>query len=360
MGNVGRREVTAVFKPSTGLNPYELHARLLPTPADETAWLLQRREGVGASECAAILGLDRYSTAFSVWLDKVGKVPLSTGMTEAAEWGHLLEPVIRDRAAERLGYDVQTIGGLASHARPWQRASLDAVLHVPGDGPIPLEVKSTSMYLAEEWADDQTPDRAELQVQHQLAVTGAPYGFVAGLIGGQRLVIRRVERDQELIDHINAEEEAFWQHCIDRTEPPIVARDSLSQIVAAAGVPDDGGPLLLDPDDAAEARRWVESYQQAVVDEKAAAAKKAEARNNLVALAQGYTEVCDVAGDVQHTLFKVQRGVFAAKKFVTDEPDLAALFERKVTVVDTAAIKAEDVDLYRRFQSVSIRIPKEL
>lgn len=348
---------TAPFKPSTD-NPFELHARLLPTPADETAWLLQRRDGVGASECAAVLGLDKYATPYSVYLDKTGQIPLSGIDSEPARWGHILEPVIRDEAADRLGYPVRTIGGLASRERPWQRASLDAVLDVPGDGPIPLEVKSTSLYLAEEWGDDQTPDRAECQVQHQLAVTGAPYAFVAGLIGGQRLVIRRVDRDQELIDHINAEEEAFWQHCIDRTAPPIVARDSLSKIVAAAGVPDDGGPLLLAPDDAAEARRWVESYQQAVVDEKAAAAKKAEARNNLVALAQGYTEVCDVTGDVQHTLFKVQRGVFAGKKFEAEHPDLVPLFLEKVEVLDTAAIKAKDPALFRAHQSVSIRVPK--
>lgn len=353
--------MTAAFKPSTGWNPFDMHARLLPTPPDEIAWLLQRRDGVGASECAAILGMGKWTsqTPYGIWLDKTGQIPVSTAVNEAMEWGHLLEPVIRDKAAEKLGCEVVTVGGLESRERPWQRASLDAVLITADDGPIPLECKNTSVYLAADWADDQIPDAAELQLQHQLAVTGAPYGYVAGLIGGNRLIVRRVDRDQELIDHINAEESVFWHdHVLPRIAPPVLARDSIGDIIAAAGTPDDEGPLILDPAEAANARRWVDAYQQAVLDEKAATAKKTEARNNLAAIAAGYAEVCEVAGDVQHTLFKLQRGNFAARRFQDEEPDLAPLFMKKVEVVDTAALKNEDPNLYRRFQSVSVRIPK--
>lgn len=352
---------TASFKPSTTGNPFELHSHLLSTPADEVAWLLQRRDGVGASECAAILGMGKWSgqTAYGVWLDKTGQVPLSTAMSEAMEWGHLLEPVIRDKAADVLECRVMTVGGLQSRERPWQRASLDAALLTPDDGFVPLEVKNTSVYLQSDWADDQVPDAAELQVQHQLAVCGAPYGYVAGLIGGNRLVVRRVDRDEELIGHICAEESVFWHdHVLARVTPPIVARDSIADIIAAAGTPDDDGPLILDPEDAAEARTWVQAYQCAAADEKRAKNKKAEARNNLAAIAAGYTEVCEVAGDVQHTLFKLQRGNFAARRFQDEKPDLAPLFMKKVEVVDTAALKNEDPTLFRAYQSLSVRVPK--
>ncbi|WP_353107773.1 lambda-exonuclease family protein [Gordonia sp. (in: high G+C Gram-positive bacteria)] len=351
--------MSAPFKQSTDWNPYELHARLLPTPADEIKWLLQRREGIGASETAAILGMGRWTgqTQYGVWLDKTGQVPLSTAKTEAMELGHILEPVIRDTAASRLGFEVRTIGGLASRERPWQRASLDAVLLVPGDGPIPLEVKNTSQYLAEQWSDDQVPDAAELQLQHQLAVTGAPYGYVAGMIGGSRIVTRRVDRDQELIDTIIREEEAFWSHVLDETTPPITSRESVADIVAAAGTP-DVATLVAGPEVAHQARRWADAYRQATADEKAAKAKKDEARNNLLVLADGHSEIAEQSGDVIHTVVKIVRGVFAAKRFREEEPDLAPLYEKKITVTDTAAIKAEDPDLYRRFQSVSVRFPK--
>lgn len=351
--------MTTSFKPSTDWNPFVLHATLLPTPADDIAWLLQRREGVGASDCAPVLGMGKWSgqTAYGVWIDKRGMVPLSTETNEAMEWGHLLEPVIAAKAAEKLGMQELSIGGLKSRTRPWQRASLDRVLITPDDGPVPLECKNTSVYLQSDWADDQVPDAAELQLQHQLAVTGAPYGYVAGLIGGNRHVVRRVDRDQELIDHINAEEEVFWSHVQDGTTPPVTARESLSDIITAAGTP-DVDELVLDGPQASEARAWVAAYQQAQVDEKSAIAKKHEARNNLLVIAGGHTHLVEQSGDVLHTVVRVQRGVFSKKRFRDEEPDLVPLFEKKVLDVDTAAIKAEDPDLFARFQSRSIRLPK--
>ncbi|WP_411815700.1 YqaJ viral recombinase family protein [Gordonia sp. SND2] len=350
---------TTVFKPSTDWNPYELHATLLPTPADEIAWLMQRREGVGASECAAILGMGKWTgqTQYGVWLDKTGQIPLSTAMTEQMELGHILEPVIRDTAAARLGFDVMTIGGLASRERPWQRASLDSVVITPDDGPIPMEVKNTSQYLASDWSDDQVPDAAELQVQHQLAVCGAPYGYVAGMIGGSRIVTRRVDRDQELIDHIIREEEAFWTHVVDGTTPPVTSRESLSDIITAAGTP-DVDELVLDPAAAGEVRRWVAAYEQARAEEKAAVAKKDEARNNLLVLAQGHSTLLEQTGDVLHAVLKVQRGVFSKKRFVDELPDIAPLYMKKIETVDTAAVKNEIPETYRKYQSRSIRIPK--
>ncbi|MCF8610004.1 YqaJ viral recombinase family protein [Gordonia sp. HY285] len=349
--------MTASFKPSTGWNPYEMHARLLPTPEDETSWLLQRREGIGASDAAAVLGLDKYSTAYSVWLDKTGQVPLSAAVNEAMELGHILEPIIRDTAARRLGFEVRTIGGLQSRTHDWFRASLDAVLLVPDDGPIPLEVKNTSQFLAEQWADDQVPDRAELQVQHQLGVSGAPYGYVAGMIGGSRIVTRRVDRDQELIDYLIAEEAALWAHVVDGTLPPVVWRDSVNTILASAGRP-DSKTLVVAGEQAHEVRRWLDKYAAATADAKAADEAKKEARNNLAQLAHGHTEVVEETGDITHVLFRLQRGGFAAKRFVDEEPDLAPLFMHKIETVDTAALKNEDPDLYRRFQAVSVRIPK--
>lgn len=352
------------FKTSTDFNPFDMHARLLRTPTDDIDWLIQRRRGIAASDTAAILGMDKYSTAYSVWLDKTGQVPLRTSLdSEAAGWGHLLEPVIRDEAAKRLGYPVTTIGGLQSRTHEFQTASLDAVLDVPGDGMIPLECKNTSQYLQADWADDQVPDRAELQVQHQLAVTGAPYAYVAGLIGGNRLVTRRVDRDQELIDVITAEEEAFMQHVLDGTPPPITARDSIATILGAAGQTDDD-VLVLDREQAHVARRWLDALAAASLDEKEALAKKSEAKNNLAAIAGNHKlvveELHDADGhpDITVDLFRMQRGVFAARKFQTEEPDLSALFMKKVEVVDTAALKNEDPALYRRFQSVSVRAAK--
>lgn len=320
-------------------------------------WLLQRRQGVGSSDCSAVLGLSKYSTAFSVWLDKRGDVPLDTGGgSEAMEWGSLLEPVIRTKLAERLDRRIITSPALRHRGRPWQQWNPDGILLDPVDGPIPVEIKNTSQYLAQEWADDQTPDHAELQSQHAMAVCGAPYCWVAGLIGGNRMVYRRVERDDELIAHILREEARFWQHVLDGTPPPVTERESLAVLLGAAGVADADSLVLEEESAADEVRAWLHQYTQASVDEKQAQARKAEARNNLVWTAAGHTQIVDVNGET--VLCRLQRGVFAAKRFIDEEPDIAPNYMKKIEVVDNQAVKNDLPELFRRFQSVSVRGPK--
>ncbi|EPU7208284.1 YqaJ viral recombinase family protein, partial [Listeria monocytogenes] len=39
---------------------------------DRTQWLLTRRQGIGGSDAGIIMGLNKYKTAFELWLDKTG------------------------------------------------------------------------------------------------------------------------------------------------------------------------------------------------------------------------------------------------------------------------------------------------
>lgn len=331
---------------------------VLPIPADHTAWLLQRRKGIGSSDCSSILGLNDYdgATAFGVWLDKTGQVPLSDADNEAMEWGRELEPVIRRKVAERLGRDIHLSPALQSIERPWQNYNPDGLfLDDEDDGPGLFEAKNTNHFLASQWADGQVPDHAELQVQHGMSVTGARWAIVAGLIGGNRLVIRRVERDDALVDIINREEAALWRHVLDRTEPPIVARENLAALVGAAGVA-DADELVLDEAAASEARFNATCYEQARLDEKRAQERKAEARNRLVWAARGHSRLLGPDGEL---IASLQRGVFSPKRFEADHPDEAALYMKKVEVVDSKALRAELPEMYRKYQAVSVRLPKE-
>ena len=373
------------WKDGAGWNPYPDTCDLLPTPEDKIAWLVQRRQGIGASDCAAALGMDHYTTAWTLFQEKTGNLPLDSGTSEASEWGQRLEPVIRDSAAERLGVEVRVCGGLASRERAWQRASLDGVL-VMNDGLfVPIEVKNTSAWLQADWSDDQIPDRAELQVQHQMAVTGAPYGYVAGLIGGNRLVVRKVDRDEELIDHIISTEAELWGRVCDyyaarrqydegvldldeferiarALEPALTARDTVDSIVGASPRR-DVDVNLVDGDTAAKAREWMTQYADGQALEKQAAEMKTEARNNLIRLADGHDVIAEVnpdpdSDDPTRVIARVQRGNFAKSRFIEAYPDIADVTMKKIETLDVDAIKREHPDLYRAYQSRSIRAPK--
>lgn len=182
-------------------------------------WLAMRRMGIGGSDAAAVCGLDPYRSTFELWLDKTGLFSDDDRAGEAAQWGNLLEPVIADEVARREALQVIHLGWMLGHPEHhFMLADLDRVLIDPDDITAVLEIKTTSPFRTEEWRD-RVPIPAMCQVQHYLGVTGLPYALVAVLIGGQRLLIHRVERDDDLIGTLIEREAAFWQLVTDR-EPP--------------------------------------------------------------------------------------------------------------------------------------------
>lgn len=52
---------------------------------------------------------------------------------------------------------------------------------------------------------------ASLQVQHYLAVSGFDCWYVAALVFGREFIIRKIERDEELIRNLITIEERFWK-----------------------------------------------------------------------------------------------------------------------------------------------------
>ena len=90
------------------------HAVLAGDYRDREEWLELRRGGVGSSDCSAIIGLGKYGSQWSVWLEKTGRARPDEE-SEAMLWGTLLEPVIRAQFAERLGVEIEERRLVAEH-----------------------------------------------------------------------------------------------------------------------------------------------------------------------------------------------------------------------------------------------------
>ena len=189
---------------------------LLPYDAPREVWLQARTAGIGGSDALACLGLDPCKTRLEVYLDKLGAAP-EREQTDRMRWGQIVEAAILEWFVERTGIKVQRRGLLRSLERPWQLASLDAEAD---DGGI-VEIKNTNHYRRGEWDDEQVADGAEAQSQHYLDVTGRSHAWIVAQVGGEPPVIRRVERDEELIGHIRAAELELWGMVQARTAPPL-------------------------------------------------------------------------------------------------------------------------------------------
>ena len=76
-----------------------------PSGIPEDEWLALRRTGIGGSDIAALLGMNRYTSPYELYLDKRGElpdIPRGEFLDRAAMWGHLHEPLIAARVRRAL------------------------------------------------------------------------------------------------------------------------------------------------------------------------------------------------------------------------------------------------------------------
>jgi predicted phage-related endonuclease len=208
----------------------------------------QRRDDncLGASEAAGVLGLDKYNPPIKIWrrhrgLDVEDTMPAR--VSEAIEWGHLHEPIVRGKYA-LMTRSVVEVPSQSSVLDGWLRCTPDGIVfdfgrsRDPGchdDEILPgppedrqglVQCKTADAYLEHEW-DEGPPPRYEVQVRVEMAVMGLPWCDLICLVGGNRLKGPfRVERDLIIEARILADLRAFWSLVKSGTEPTIDHTDA--------------------------------------------------------------------------------------------------------------------------------------
>ncbi|RCM97835.1 putative phage-type endonuclease [Pseudomonas aeruginosa] len=235
-----------------------LHSSTRPRPAlrlvstknlSRDEWLSVRKHGIGSSDAAAAVGLNPYQSQLELWLEKTGRdalLPKSDPHDEDSPtyWGNILEPIVATHYPQRTGNRVRRINAVLQHPDPtlnWMLANIDREVIGASDVQI-LECKTAGINGARLWKDG-VPVYVQLQVMHQLAVTGKLAADVAVLLGGQHLEIHRIERDDELIARLIELERDFWNYVQRDTPPPADGSDSAEQALRCL-YPQDSGSTL--------------------------------------------------------------------------------------------------------------------
>lgn len=190
-------------------------------------WLTARKTGIGGSDVAAILGLSKWRTPYSVWQDKTGQ-GVEVEDNAPMKWGRALEPVIRQEYAEQTGRIVLQPADMLRHPKhDFMLANLDGMTE---DGRV-VEIKTARN--ANGWGEpgsDQVPQDYLFQVQHYMAVTGFVVADVAVLIGGSDFRLYEVPADAELQEMMIDAEAEFWKRVLDNNPPePITMADALAK-----------------------------------------------------------------------------------------------------------------------------------
>jgi predicted phage-related endonuclease len=170
-----------------------------------------------------------YKPVFTYWHQKKGNLPKEEhGDNERMLIGRHVEPSIASAASEKYGI---TLVKATAH---YTDDSLEGMLGATPDywldaedSDTVVEVKNASWgaykddWIIHEDGYTECPLRFQLQVQAQLACTGAKQALLLALISGDRLVKCSIDRHDAAIEEIRARVRAFHQSLVDNIEPPV-------------------------------------------------------------------------------------------------------------------------------------------
>ena len=287
-------------------------------------WLQARRKGIGGSDVSAIAGLNKWKSPVAVYLDKVGQSPLEDTTGEAAYWGNVMEDIVAQEFSIRTGMKVRRRNAILVHPEhDFMFANVDRLIIGKKEG---LECKTASEFLKGEWQDDEIPAAYLLQIQHYMAVTGYKAWHIAVLIGGNKFIHKRIERDEELINYLTQIEKDFWENHVLKEIPPSFDGSDASVDLLKALYPESEPESEINlPKDA---ETLIDALEVIKSDIKEAETKKKEYENKLKAF-MGTNEKA-----------------FAGTRKITWKSS-------SVTRIDSKRLKAEQPELYKQYSNTT-------
>ena len=218
----------------TGISVYEPEKVVDISNLSREDWLGYRKQGIGGSDVAAIMGISPFATIRDLFYEKTGVQPLIE--EEESNWvakavGHRLEDLVAEIFSKKTGLEVFPVRIMFRHPQyPFMLADVDYFVRSPDGTYSILECKTCNYNAKSKWDNEQIPANYELQVRHYLAVMNMDRAYIACLYGNNEneFVYRSIERDLIEEENIIEQEEYFWrEYVMKNVEPPYTGKPDL-------------------------------------------------------------------------------------------------------------------------------------
>jgi len=199
-------------------------------------WLACRKQGIGGSDVAAMLGISPFRTARDLYYDKLGIAPTVDGDANwvQLEMGNLLEPLVARIFEKKTGLKAYQRKAMFQHPRyPWMLADLDYLVDLPDGKPAILEIKTTNYNARDSWwynGQEIVPPYYETQGRHYMAVMNIDRVYFCCLYGNREdeAIIRVLNRDPFCEEELIMLEDLFWhENVLARNSPDYTERGDL-------------------------------------------------------------------------------------------------------------------------------------
>jgi putative phage-type endonuclease len=206
-------------------------------PENEAAWLALRAQDLTSTDVPALFGLSPYKTLFELWHEKKSGERVAFTENERVKWGKRLEATVAQGIADDQDWHIRPMkeymrleglrigssfdfricanaDGDSGKVVPFDCAAMDAI----------LEIKCVDWLMFRDgWTIDEgfieAPAHIEIQVQHQMLVSGLCRAYIGVMVGGNDIRVIEREADPDVHRAILAKCAEFWQS-IDANEAP--------------------------------------------------------------------------------------------------------------------------------------------
>lgn len=196
-------------------------------------WLARRRNGIGGSEVAAVLGRSPFASPLEIYVRKIERA--ENGDRPELRRGRLLEPGVLAWLGEELQVPVEPV---PIELQPIPHPTAEFAFASP-DGLVDDDgiAEAKTSRSREGWGEpgsDCIPAHYLMQAQWELACTGRDFAWVPVLFGGLDFALYAVERHDRLIDRLLNQVGEWWDRHVLRGVPPAPTRPGDNQFMARA------------------------------------------------------------------------------------------------------------------------------
>jgi putative phage-type endonuclease len=218
------------------------------TPRDEAHWLQLRTQDLTSTDVAALFGLSPYKTKFELWHQKRDAEVVRLADNPRMAWGRRLEMAVAHGIADDMGWCIAPFKDYMRLPDARLGASFDYAIN-RFDRPEPpifpqspdrlaiLEIKCVDfLAFRDGWTieDDfiEAPAHIELQVQHQMLVSGLARAYIGVLVGGNRIEVIERTADPQVHAGILTAARQFWADLDAGRAPDPVMPDDAQAVIA--------------------------------------------------------------------------------------------------------------------------------
>lgn len=298
---------------------------------DHDEWLKQRNKGIGGSDAGAVMGLNPYKSAFTLWHEKTGKINSFVPDNEAMRFGRDMEDYVAKRFCEATGKKVARSGySYQSKYYPWMLANIDRRVIGENAG---LECKTANIFAEKIYDEGRIPDSYYCQCLHYMEVCDFDRMYLACYIPQRGLKYFSIEREdvKEDLEALIQAEAKFWKLVENDQRPEVDGSRDTKQTISAMMKEPIGHET--DPDKAPN-----------LTDMEDVIAKLTDVKAKI-------RELTGTKSDLENII---------ADRFREEKADIGFTADKKIswkeqttTSIDGDALKADHPGLYDKYAKVS-------